>query len=102
MQKFIGKYKEFNPNSEYPSVTSFFSDHSYEGKGKIVTYLKRSGNRGLLCTAIPHDVVTGKVIPLSNYIMENEKYSWPLVLAHYVDKYNMRLPKEFEEDILGH
>ena len=101
MRKFIGQYKEFNPNKDYPSVTNYFSETPYEGKGKIVSFLKLSGKPGLLCASIPHDVVTGKTIPISNYIMDGEKYSWPLILAYYVDKYNMRLPKEFEDEILN-
>ena len=98
--RFIGDFKEFNPKSNLPSIIESFSTKSYPGKSKIIAYLKR-GRPGILCTEIPHDALTGDVIPLENLVMDDGVFAWPLVLAYYVDKYNVRLPKEFEMTILG-
>ena len=98
--KFIGYYKEFNPKSNNPSITEAFSEKPYPGKDKVVAYLKK-GTPGVVCTQIPHDVVTGKVIPLEDIIMGDGTFVWPLILAYYVDKYNVRLPLEFEQVALS-
>lgn len=97
--RFIGEYKEFNPKSNLPSITESFSKESYPGKGKVVTYLKK-GKPGILSTEIPHDVLTGAAIPLENLVMDDGIFAWPLILAYYVDKYNVRLPAEFEKVVL--
>lgn len=96
---YIGEFKEFNPGYDFPSITESFSDKPYPGKEKIVSYLK-NGEPGILSTEIPHDILTGDVIPLENLAMDDGVFAWPLILAYYVDRYNVRLPEEFEQHVL--
>ena len=61
--KFIGAYKEFNPNKDYPSIKDSFAMSPYEGQGRIVYYLKH-GNEDMASLKIPKDVITGETIPM--------------------------------------
>ena len=96
---FIGRYKEFNPNHDYPSIKAFFSDGPYEGQDRIVQYLK-SGTEDMVRFAVPKDVFTGEIIPVRNVGMNDGEYTWFAPLAYYVEKYNLRLPEDFEQKIL--
>ena len=96
---FIGYYRELT-NGPYPSMKEFFEDKSYKNKEKIVSYLK-NGRSVLASTGILKDVFTDEVIHISEELMTDDVYSWPNVLAYYVDKYNLRLPKEFGSHILA-
>lgn len=97
--KFIGAYKEFNPNKDYPSIKDSFAMSPYEGQGRIVYYLKH-GNEDMVSLKIPKDVITGETIPMCIIGMNDGEYTWFNTLAYYVERYNLRLPEEFEKKIL--
>ena len=46
------------------------------------------------------DVFTGEILSPSTKGMNDGEYTWFESLAYYVKKYNLRLPKEFEDKIL--
>lgn len=96
---YIGKYKELNPSHDFPSIRSFFSEKPYYGKEKVIEYLT-NGTMDMISLQIPKDVITGERIPMEKIGMNDGEYTWFNTLAYYVDKYNLRLPKEFEEKIL--
>ena len=98
---FIGQYEELYPGNGYPSMRNFFSDSPYEGQGKIIYYLKH-GKRDMISDKVPRDVFTGEVILMPLIRMNDGEFSWFMPLAYYVEHYNLRLPKEFEERILRH
>ena len=97
---YIGKYKEFNPNKNYPSIKDSFEVSSYKGQDRVANYLKH-GKEDMVSLRIAKDVVTGDVIPMSVIGMNDGEYTWFNTLAYYVEKYNLRLPREFEEKILA-
>lgn len=97
---FIGRFKEFCPNSDYPSIKNYFQSELYEGQDKIIQYL-RNGKKTIVTAQVPHDVLTGKQIPMEKVGMNDGLYTWWSTLAYYVEKYNLRLPEEFEKHILG-
>ena len=96
---YIGKYEEINPGKGYPSMKDFISDTPYEGQDKIIHYLTH-GTEDMVSMRIPKDVFTGKTIPMDMIGMNDGEYTWFITLAYYVKKYNLRLPKEFEDKIL--
>ena len=49
---------------------------------------------------IAKDVFTGDQISNEMIGMNDGEYTWFNTLAYYVEKYNLRLPKEFEDKIL--
>lgn len=97
--EFLGRYKEFNKSSNYESITNYFSEERYEGQDKIAQYL-RSGKEDIISMEIPKDVITGERIPGEKVGMNDGVYTWFNILAYYVEKYNLRLPKEFEDYVL--
>lgn len=98
--KFIGEYKELCPNHDYPSLKEFLNKNRYEHQEVIVQYL-RNGEAFLAAAGKAKDVFTGEDIPGELLGMRDEEYTWFNILAFYVDKYNLRLPKDFEEHILS-
>lgn len=93
-------YEEFGPNMGFKSMREFFESAPYEGQDKIVFYLDNGtptyvrANRG-------KDFFTGKTIPGTYTGMTDGEYSWSSVLSYYVQEYNLRLPREFEEKVLN-
>ena len=98
--RFVGFYKEFSRNSSQ-SMEQFFADDAHSDKDKIIDYLKNGGKVLCVSARIPKDVFTKETIKMDEVIRKDQKYAWPAILAYYVEKYNLRLPKEFESHILG-
>lgn len=97
---YIGKYDELNPGKGYPSMRDSFSDAPYKGKDKVIQYLTNK-NTDIVSAKIPRDVFTNEEIPMEPIGMNDGEYTWFTTLAYYVDKYNLRLPMEFETKILN-
>ena len=98
--RFVGFYKEFSRNSSQ-SMEQFFADDVHPDKAKIIDYLKNGGKILCASTGIPKDAFTKETIKMDEVIRKDQKYAWPNILAYYVEKYNLRLPREFENHILG-
>lgn len=97
---FIGRYNELIPGKGYPSMKDFFSRTPYEGQQKIIDYLLH-GIEDIVSGAIPKDVISGRPIRMEKVGMNDGEYTWFNTLAYYVQRYNLRLPKEFEEKVLS-
>ena len=99
MKTFIGEYKEFGYEGE--KLSDNFEKQPYKGQERIANFLRKGGENYLCSTAIAVDRITGKRIAEPLETRQDEEYMWVSVLAYYVEKYNFRLPKEFEEHILN-
>ena len=96
--KYIG-FDELQPGHNYPKLADSMESGPYPHKEEIIRYLLNS-EVFFISLTLPRDVFTGKRIPMSVRVMQDGDYYWSTLLAWYVDKYNVRLPKEFEEHIL--
>ncbi len=92
-------YRELEANHNFPSLKDYIGHDKYKGQEKITEYLK-NGMELMTLVAIPTDIFTKKVIPYDCVYMTDGYYYWPLLLAYYVEKYNLRLPEVFEQHIL--
>lgn len=95
----MANWKEFNPLSER-SMKEDFNDRPSPFSQKIIAYL----NSGELVSASPSseiDVFSGERITQTSCILTDGEYSWLNSLGYYVHKYNLQLPKEFEERIIN-
>ena len=63
---------------------------------KILNYLN-SGEVTLASPSSAIDVFSGERINATNCILTDGEYSWSNALGYYVEKYNLRLSKEFED-----
>lgn len=97
--KYLGAYKELCPLKDYPSMKDYFVGEPYKGQGKIIHYLK-NGKPDMCRMVIAKDVFTGDHISNEMIGMNDGEYTWFNTLAYYVEKYNLRLPKEFEDKVL--
>ena len=97
---YIGKYNEIAPNKGYESMRNHFENGPYPNKEKIIQYLL-NGKVDMVSISVPVDCFTKEKIPGDKLGMNDGKYTWWSTLAYYVEKYNLRLPRAFEEHILG-
>ena len=94
------RWKEFG-DKESPSITTAFNDGPYFGQKEIVKYLKTAGTPTVCAPANTYDVFTHEMIMSKMENWTDGEYSWPCELYHYVEKYNMRLPKDFEDKVFA-
>ena len=92
------RWKEFGGNPT-TSIKDDFSSQKYDGQDKVASYLD-SGFVKLLSLDVGKDIFTGEIISSTKYIATDGEYTYPNTLSYYVRKYNLRLPKEFENKIL--
>ena len=95
----LGKYEEFAPGMGFPSIKEHLQNEPYESKAEILEYL-RNGNIHMVTASRIVDVFTSEKVNSELVYMDDGKYSWSSKLPYYVDKYNLRLPKEFEAHVL--
>lgn len=96
---YIGKYEELAPGRGFDSIKEHLDPHEYPGQREIVKYLK-SGMVDMVSTELPRDVFTGEKIEMEKLGMNDGKFTWWNTLSYYVERYNLRLPQEFERHIL--
>ena len=99
MKSIMSQWKEFNPESSR-SMKEDFREFPSVNQGRILKYLN-NGKNTLISTDSGYDVFTGERIVDSYCILTDGEYSWGNTLAYYVSHYNLKLPKEFENKILG-
>lgn len=90
-------WKEYG-NENAPSVKDSFESVSYAEKEKIAEYLE-NGHVNAITMGLFEDVVTGKPAAPEKYFTDG-KYLWDSSIPYYVRKYNLRLPREFEQHVL--
>lgn len=99
MNNILLEYLEFGSDNGL-SIKDYFQNQPYKGQKAIAEYLRR-GHAKMSAPGCSYDVVSGEMISASLDILTDGEYSWDSSLSYYVEKYNMRLPKEFEEKALG-
>ncbi|MBR1853485.1 MAG: hypothetical protein IJ794_10160 [Lachnospiraceae bacterium] len=82
-----------------PSITVFFGD-DYPEKEIVIRYLTECGIVRYASTGEGVDVLTGAVISKTYVGLDDGEYMWMNTLPYYIRKYNLRLPKEFEQKAL--
>lgn len=95
-------YDEFGPGMNLPSMRDAFQSERYPGQDMIVKYLRENGKVHMACPGISRDKITGERLTVEMTHMDDGVYSWTSSLAYYVDKYNLRLPEEFESHVRRH
>lgn len=97
-------YKEYGADDAV-SMLDCCEKTSYPEKEEIISFLNTRGESTLASTGTVKDRITGEVRPMpkEGICLKTEgQYSWWNDLSYYVDKYNLRLPKQFEDYVLNH
>ena len=89
-KRFIHKFKLYKTPYRYNHFT---------GQQQIVEYLKQ-GKCIASAAGRAKDIFTGKTINEELTFMTDGKYEWRSDIAYYVEKYNLRLSKDFEDYVL--
>lgn len=79
---------------EGPQLRSLASELPQENERQIVSYLK-SGVLFIATPGVVEDVLAPGHLIGSPHILTDGVWAWPGDLAHYVEKYHVRLPAEF-------
>lgn len=95
-------YREYGAD-DAPSLLDCCEKEPYDGKEKIVFYLQNKGRATMASTGVARDRLTNERIKgeFQSVYYTDGKYSWCNDLAYHVEKYNLRLPKEFEDYVLN-
>lgn len=92
-------WNEFS-GMDVPSIRSSFEEATYFGQDDIIRYLE-NGKVKLPSAGVGVDLITGDVVSVQHAIMTDGEYTWDSMFPYYVKKYNLRLPKEFEEKVFS-
>lgn len=95
---FIG-YAELTKGRNFPSMRESLESVPYPNKNAVIQYLQ-SGEIQLARASRARDVFSGEFIPAEVLVMSDGTFYWSNELAWYVERYNLRLPKDFEQHIL--
>lgn len=99
---FLCNFTEYGADNGI-SMRDCCESEPYEGMDKIVAYLREKGEVTLVSPGVAVDRFTGERIKglhgVNHYT--DGKYRWCGDLAYHVEKYNLRLPKEFEDYVLS-
>lgn len=95
-------FKELEDSDlELPSI---FAEKKYlytkKEKEEVLKYL-RNGEVVLAAPSVLTDVFTGKKTGQNDYTMTDGDVYWPSILAYYVEKYEVCIPKDFKEKIMA-
>ena len=93
-------FVEIEPRSSLPSFAGAIEDTDYPNKEKILQFLKNGKVEDLAKVSRSRDYFTKKFIPEESLLLSHGDFYWPSELIWYVDKYNLRLPEDFEQYIL--
>ena len=98
--KRLFEFDEYGPGMGFPKMKESMDVSPYTGIERIVDYL-RKGRKTYAAAGRAVDFFTGEVIPGERCGMTDGEYSWVSSLPYYVEKYYLRLPKDFENKVLN-
>lgn len=94
--KHIGLFTEMKVYADSGSIKDNIVDKVDYDKNKIISYMLRQ-NKIASCPRAAIDCLTGKKIADSFAVYSDGEYDWCDFLIYHIEKYNIKLPKEFIE-----
>lgn len=95
----IGKYDELAPGMGFPSLREHMQNKPYESKTAVLKHL-RNGNVHMATASKIVDAISGETTNEELVFMNDGEYSWSSKIPYYVEKYNLRLPEDFERHVM--
>jgi hypothetical protein len=96
---------EFNPDSEESrelgSIHERLSDFPQEHEAEIVGYLRGGACLGAAACYVSDALDPSSRVALTPHLYTDGTYCWRLDIAHYVEKYHLRLPADFIRHMAG-
>jgi hypothetical protein len=93
LAKFVELGWDDDPNA--PSLHDVRGKRGPEHKQEVVAYL-RAGIAFIISPGMEEDIFDPTRFAGSGTIATDGVYAWPRTLAHYVEKYDVELPADFE------
>ena len=72
----------------------------YENKDKILSFFK-NGKEYAIAPTFWYDMFTNEKVGDDIFTYTDGKYEWSCYIPYYIEKYNYRLEKEYEDMILN-
>lgn len=95
---YLGFFKEMALYRDSGSVQEHLVDSVDYDKQKVIDYL--SNQKAIArCPKYAIDCVTGKNIDTNFTVHNDGEYEWCNFLIYHIEKYNIKLPKEFIKKI---
>ena len=96
--KFVGGFREFGYGNG-PSLADARRSTALPNKEAVLEYLK-NGATYILTPGLARDVLDPAAKDaVFMHIVTDGRYAWHLALAHYVQRYDLELPADFQEHI---
>lgn len=95
--KVIGQFREIY-GKEYLPLAEQCAQDFYRDAKAVAKYL-RSGDVVAVAAGYSNDVLTGERIPGKLTFLTKDGYAWRSDIAYYVEKYGLKLPKRFLDQI---
>jgi hypothetical protein len=94
--KVIGAFREMGYDDDDPSLVDARGKRGSEHKEQVVSYL-RSGTSYIVSPGPVADFFNTSQYAGTAGIRTDGVYAWPDFLAHYVERYDVELPADFEQ-----
>jgi hypothetical protein len=95
----VGVFRELtdDPTEQktLPSITEAISESPQEHEEKIVAYLRNGICLGARGCYVADVLDPSSKVPLNAHLYTDGTYLWTLDIAHYVEKYHLRLLSDF-------
>jgi hypothetical protein len=96
---FIGETRELDNDNSLPSIMDLIHKPIKE-KEKVLKYMKKC-HVDAVAPAIVRDVINPENRIPNLFLMSDGTYGWRSDVIYYVEKYDMALPDEFVQHVLG-
>lgn len=97
----LGMFREFHePRSPGETIRDFVGPKPHPARNYILSYLRSAERLGYAMELLP-DVIDGSYQPEPTSHLTDGHWVWRADLAHYVEKYNLRLPQEFIDTVVA-
>lgn len=98
----LAHYRELTKDETHPSLKDHLEQAEYPNQAVILYYLKHERflefeAPGARFDPLSPGVQVGKTLALYN----DKDYCWTSDIVFLVERYNLRLPKEFERHVIG-
>jgi len=95
--RYVGNFDElgYDHHPDAPSLADCRGKRSLEHKADVIRYLQ-SGKTYIFSPGLDRDFFDERRAADTRTLLTDGVYTWPRLLAYYVENYDVALPREFE------
>lgn len=97
--KWLVEAKEITHSGE--PISRLVSDQEIQKKSAVLRYLSDAKKVVAAAPGILRDLLNGERVQGEWFLMQDDHYAWDTRIVYYFDKYNLKLPDDFIQYVLG-